>query len=556
MITWIQTSLQKHFRILLFVLLAVVIVSFVFTIGAAPGIGQGGQKVRTRTYFDINLGSPEDQQRLFGDAGLSILLQAGFPALQGDQLQAFALQRYAALHLARQLNLPSPNSAQLTTFIQSLGAFADAEGNFDATAYARFRDNLRTDPNLTEADIARVLADDFRYDQVLKLLGGPGYVLDGDVVRQLARADSQWSIEVLSVDYTTFAPAITPTEPALETFFEANAFRYEIPPRVSVGYVNFPASAFLDRVTLTEQEIRNHYDANPWRFPSAGTGEDGLPTFGEDPADNFAAVRDQVAASLRLQRANRLAANAASDVTVAMFDAQVPAADIPAFLARRGLEILPAAPFTRSAVPALFGRAPRVGEEAFRLGPERPFSDALNIPGGAAILIWEETLPPEIPTLDQVREEVLADYVEREKRQRFLAAGRALRENIQTRLAAGESFATAATAAAAAAPLPLQVGATSHGPFTRRTPAPDVSPTVLGALENLDTGDLSEMVFSEQNGYLVVVTSRVAPDSDRQGAAFRGMRGQLAEFHSNQNATAYLAAMVESELARTAPVVR
>lgn len=556
MITWIQTSLQKHFRILLFVLLAVVIVSFVFTIGAAPGIGQGGQKVRTRAYFDINLGSPEDQQRLFGDAGLSIFIQAGYPALQGDQLQNYALQRYAGIHLARELNLPPPNGTQLTAFIQTLGAFANEEGDFDASAYERFRDNIRTDPNLTEGDIARVLADDYRYDQMLKLLGGPGYVLDSDVTRQLSRADAQWTLEVLAVDYTTFAPAITPGDAEVEAFFEANSFRYEVPPRVSVGYVSFPAAAYLDRVTLTEQEIRNHYDANPWRFPAPAAEDSETPVIGEGAADNFAAVRDQVAAALRLQRATRLAANAASDVTVAMFDAQVPAAEIPAYLANRGLNVTPAAPFTRNAVPALFGRSAQVGEEAFRLSEERPFSDALTIPGGAAILVWDETLPAHIPDLAEVREAVVADYAEREKRQRFLAAGRALRDSLTPRLAEGEPFAEAAQAAASAAPLPLQVGTTTHGPFTRRAPPEGVNQTVLGALEGLKAGDLSAMVLSEQNGYLVYVADYREPDLDPQSEAYRTMRAQLADFHSNQNASTYLAEIVEAELARSASVGR
>lgn len=81
MISWIQTALQKHFRIVFLVLLAIIIVSFVFTIGAAPGIGQADRGQLSRMFYGVNLGSPEETERLFGDANLSVMLQAGFPAL-------------------------------------------------------------------------------------------------------------------------------------------------------------------------------------------------------------------------------------------------------------------------------------------------------------------------------------------------------------------------------------------------------------------------------------------------------------------------------------------
>ena len=39
MISWIQRYFQHHFRTIFTVLLGVTIISFIFTIGAAPGLG-------------------------------------------------------------------------------------------------------------------------------------------------------------------------------------------------------------------------------------------------------------------------------------------------------------------------------------------------------------------------------------------------------------------------------------------------------------------------------------------------------------------------------------
>ncbi len=54
MISWLQTNFQKHFRVLFIVLLGVIIVAFVFTIGAAPGIGDGRNQNRNIQFLETN----------------------------------------------------------------------------------------------------------------------------------------------------------------------------------------------------------------------------------------------------------------------------------------------------------------------------------------------------------------------------------------------------------------------------------------------------------------------------------------------------------------------
>ena len=77
MITRIQRYFQHHFKAIFAVLLAVTIVSFIFTIGASPGLGRGDRRVVERHFFGYNLSLPDDQARLFGDAQLSASLSVG-----------------------------------------------------------------------------------------------------------------------------------------------------------------------------------------------------------------------------------------------------------------------------------------------------------------------------------------------------------------------------------------------------------------------------------------------------------------------------------------------
>ena len=65
-------------------------------------------------------------------------------------------------------------------------------------------------PQSGAVDVNRVLRDDARLEQLNKVVGGPGYVMPGDIKQQLIRADSTWTVQVATLDYASFNPAINP----------------------------------------------------------------------------------------------------------------------------------------------------------------------------------------------------------------------------------------------------------------------------------------------------------------------------------------------------------
>lgn len=552
MISWIQKTFQQHFRAIFLVLLILTIISFVFTIGASPGIGKAQTKALDRPFYGLNLGSQEDQKRLFRDAGISVFLQAGFSALGGEQLQAYALQRHAALHLADQLHVPGPSGADLVDYVKTLRAFAGENGTFDAARYAQFRDNLKLDATLTERDVSRILSDDYRYTQVQKLLAGPGYVLPVDVKQQLARAEAKWTIAVASADYAKFSPTVDSSEANLTKFFEENAFRYEIPPQVKVRAVRFPAAAYVSQVSVDDAAVRALYDSNPARFPKPAPADGkpavAIPAPGASDAD-FAAVRSQVEAALKLDRARNLAAKAASDLALALYEGKVAAPAVEAFLAARKLASSPVAPFSRTAAPAEFGGSPEIAAEAFRLGTARHFSDALPTPDGSVVLLWEESIAARQPLFAEVRAQVASDFAENEKRKRFVDAGRAARTQIESLVRSGKSLEQAVANPIAGLAFTVQ----SPAAFTFREPPASLEPAVFGALESLEKGSVSEMVTTGAKGLIVHVADKALPATDEANPRYVETRGQIAAFIGSRNAGDYLNELVEKELAKTAP---
>ncbi|MDB6128058.1 MAG: hypothetical protein JWM35_1954, partial [Verrucomicrobia bacterium] len=328
MISWIQRYFQHHFRIIFALILISTIISFIIAFGPGSNLGRGNdRRIVTREFFGYNLGNQDDQSRLIGDASLSAYLQNGDRQLEGADLQNYAFQRAAALSQADKLHVPAPTKEEIADFIKNLRMFQGENGQFDASRYANFRDSLKHNARLSEADVSRIISDDVRADRVEKILAGPGYVLPSDVKLLLERADSSWTIATATADYASFNPSIATNDAVLTKFFQDNTFRYTIAPRVVVSAAFFPASAYTNQVSVGEAEVRAYYDGNPGRFPNPTPR---AATAKPDPAADYAAVRPQVEAALKLERAQRFAAKAASDLSFALYDGKI-SAGTPAF---------------------------------------------------------------------------------------------------------------------------------------------------------------------------------------------------------------------------------
>ncbi len=554
MISWIQKYFQHHFKIIFAVLLAMIIVAFVFTIGAAPGIGRASREAYERRVFGYNLGSPEDQTRLFGDAQLSAQLQTGY-GIGGAELEQYALQRAASLSLANELHIPATTQAEIADHIKTLRIFVNQEGQFDAQRYATFRDSLKTNPNLNEAVVSRVIGDDVRAAKVEKLLAGPGYVLPVDVKRQLERVDASWTLGVAKIDYASFNPSIPTNDAALTKFFEENSFRYEIPPRVVVSYADFAALPLLSSVQVTDEEVRAYYNANPARFPKPAPA-DPKAAPQTDPAADFAAVRPQVETALKLERARRLASKAASDFSYELYERKLKPGtpEFAEFLASQKVTVKDLAPFTREQGPAELANSPEIAAEAFKLNQDRVVSDAVASPSGAVVLFWKDLQPARQPLLTEVRDRVVSDYVESEKRKRFVELGRSIRTAIESRLKSGDTFEAAANAAASSNS--VKVEAKQLPPFTLRQPPQDLDYTVYGTLERLEKGRVSDMVIGRDQGVIVYAADKKLPNLQESSPEFTNTREQIASAVARVGANTYLSDWVAQVMKDSEPKVQ
>lgn len=546
MISWIQITFEKHTKVFLAFLLIVITIPFVFTIGAAPGIGRGERTITKREFFGYNLVNPSDQRRISFDAQVSILLRVGYMMpMGGNQLQDFAFQRTAALSLADRYHIPQPTAAQRDKYLTSLRIFQNAQGQFDAVQYNNFRDQLKSQREITEADVARVAADEVRIQQLTELLSGPGYVAPIEVANLLSLASTQWTIRVASFDLATYNPVAAPSEEILAKYYEENEAAFVIEARANVDFVTFKTADFAQADALNDDEVVAFFEANKQRF--AAPPADGKPA--AEPT--LATARPQVEAAMRAELASRRAATAASDFAYDLYEQKLPKASpvIDTLVAKYKGRRATAPLFTRAAPPAGLPWTEQIVKAAFLLDDSRYYSDALPLGSDQIVLLWRETLPKFQPELKEVHAEVLAAYIANEKTLALQRNGAVWKSAVEAKLAAGVKFEDAVAALAAAPKSEVK----TYGPFTRRQPADGVPGPVAGALDRLAAGAVSDLLLDEKNGYLVQVAEKKAPTIDGTQAEYVQAGVQLSTQAASASRALALSELVQAELARTAP---
>ncbi len=223
------------------------------------------------------------------------------------------------------------------------------------------------------------------------------------------------------------------------------------------------------------------------------------------------------------------------------------------------------APFYVDAPPAELGGSPESANEAFRLGKDHFFSDALTTPGGSVILLWKETIPAYTPLLSEVQSKVTADYKEELRHKLFISElGQTIHDQLVSHLKAGDTFekavnvanlvasiTTAANPNAPATRVKLEIK--TFPPFTQRQPPKDLAASVRANLDRLETGNVSDLIFSDNKGWFIYVVAKKRPDLTEANPQFASARDKLAPMVANASLGASLLEIITQEQKKSAP---
>ncbi|AWI08318.1 peptidylprolyl isomerase [Ereboglobus luteus] len=556
MITWIQKTFHEHFRFVFIALLVVSIIAFIFINNTSIGLGLFRAQVEKRPFFGINLAESRALERIQKDAIISVFFQFGSIPPKNEHLQQLAMKRHALVYTANQLRLPHPPGNEIKNRIKTLRYFKDAHGKYDDSRYLHFQvsPKIGTGMDMTFDDFLRVMSDDLRIEHLQTLISGPGYVMPREVRNIIRQNEATWTLISAGVDFKNALKPVDADESHIKGYFEANRQKYAIAPQVRVDYIEFPSSLFLSAVSVTEDEVRAYYDANPARFPKSMTIA-GAP---QSHDQGYELVRPNAEALLRQQRAQALAATSASELALALDRGGIlpGTPEFDEFLKKNQVSAKPLPAFSRESPPAQFGRhAAAMAKEGFSLNAEARYSNPVTINQGAAILVWQESIPGRPAEFSEVAEKVKDDYINEEQQKQIQVVGKRIKQQVETDLKEGFPFQVAITRAAVGEG--AGVTTKNHSPFSLRQRdarrqggrnAPGIDRDIMNALWHLDQGQLSNMTIVGHAGKFVYAQNVKYPDLTEANPEYVRIGNDMAVRRANSAFDAYVQDLVDTEL--------
>ncbi|MFL2833294.1 MAG: hypothetical protein ACJ0BK_06755 [Coraliomargaritaceae bacterium] len=515
MISWIQHHLIRHGRWLFLFLLAIIIVAFVFTIGATPGCTTDHSGYEENLFYGIDLNSPRESEVIIEKVQLSAILN-GQEIRSDEQFQNQLTSRIALLHLAEEIGVPSPNQETLSDYITTKAAFLGADGKFSTDAYTSFVDSMESNPRTSQGLVIVVLEEDYRINQIGSVLSGPGYLLPAEAISQTQRRATKLSLTTAELNYADFSPEINVEETALREYYEANKLRYEIPERIKASYVYFSLETYVEKVPEpSEAELREHFISNQDGFvadyeltkpkPAESLADGEVETPKESNTVTFSDVREAVTQSYLIEQETRMANEAAQGFAYTLYRDEIKR-DSAAFnelLNEANLSLTEIEPYTLAGANQR-ALSSDLLESAFKLGGNRYYSDAYAVDGGFAVLLYEGRIAPEIPDFEAVQPELTNDYKTDEKRRLFNERGESLQAKLKVKIAEGIDFIEAAEA--------LGLGTASFDTFSVQEAPRDLNRSALQLAQSMQSGDISPMLTSDGTGIFVYVANKTVPE--------------------------------------------
>ena len=547
MISWIQHHLIRHGRWIFLSLLALIIVAFVFTIGATPGCTTDRSGYEENLFYGIDLNSPRESEVIVEKVRLSAFLN-GQQISSEEQFQNQLTSRIALLHLAGEIGVPSPSQETLADYIKTKDAFRGDNGEFSADAYTAFVDSMESNPGTTQGLFIVLLEEDYRINQIGSVLSGPGYLLPSEAMAQTQRNATELNLVTAELNYADFIPEITLEESALREYYDANTLRYEIPERIKASYVLFDLEDYLEKVPEpSEAELREHFTSNQDNFvadfestkskPAESVAGEEVEIPKEVNTVTFSDVREAVAQSYLIEQKNRMANEAAQGFAYTLYRDEIKhdSAAFVALLNDSNLSLTEIEPYT------LAGASQRalssdLLESAFKLGGNRYYSDAYAVDGGFAVLLYEGRIAPEIPEFEAVQSKVINDYKTDEKRRLFNEKGESLQAELKTKIVEGIEFVEAAEA--------LGLGTATFETFSVQEAPRELNRSALQLAQGMQAGDISPMLTSDGTGIFVYLVNKNIPEIASDNEELKQAEDFLARYAAYTSGSSFVNELV------------
>ena len=511
-------SIRRHQKWLWFLIIAVVILSFVVFFSPTARYDRGARG------GDTDLGTIDGKPiardqfiATYRESLLSYLFRYGeWPTKDAMSRQmdydadAETRNRLLLLQRVHDLGIHVADDAA-ANWIANSPVFKDREkGNFRKDSYDMFVKNKLAEAGLSETDFHRFARHEAAIQHLAAVVGGHGKLVSTAEAEMLFRQENEMaSVSLVVLANTNYLASVKVTPDEIARFYTNRMSMYRTPERVQVSYVRFMATNFTAEA---EQQLVSNTNLNQQldqiylqRGVNFFVEADGKPMAA-------AAAKEKIKGELKTELSLRAARRAAAAFAEELFAAK-PATEATLEKLAQTKKLLSGvtAPFDQFNGPAEFRVLDQFTQAAFKLSTEEPFSVPLPDQDSVFVIALKKRVPSEVPPLDSLRERVTSDFRQSQAREASRKAGELFQAAATNMIASGKSFQDAAAAS--------KLTVITPSAFNKSTRAlADLDPRVdLQNLKNaafrLAPGEVSSFVSTADGGFVVYLRS-LAPADD------------------------------------------
>lgn len=432
-------TIRKHSKAMWWVIIAAIIITFVWWGSQGPQNGNGGGVGNYGVMNGVTI-TPAIYSEAQREVKLFYFFSSGgnWPG-RGRQLQGFDVEQETF------------NRILITLKMKELGIHVDDDAVNKVAAdrmrslasgkpvtLKEFESAILAPEKLTTADFERYIRNELGIQQLFATLGMSGELVSADEVRALYQRDHQKiSTQVALFSGANYAKSVVSTPEKINEFYTNQMQRYQLPERVRVHYVAFPFSNYLaaaktelNNLTNLAELVENAVIQMGTNFPA------GVNSVEEAKAKLIENEEKRIAGSNALK--------AASEFDKTLYEATpAAAANIVTLAKERGMTAQISMPFSQNEAPLGLDVGADFVRAAYSLTAEEPFTDP--VPGSETfyVIAYHSQLPSEIPSLDSIRDRVTQDFQFIESATLARKAAIDFESGLSNALAGGKSFADA-----------------------------------------------------------------------------------------------------------------
>jgi hypothetical protein len=429
-------TIRKHQTWLWALIITVIIISFVLFFSPYSKLNNSsrssnlgtiaGQRLTTEDYFNAKR---EAELYYFFSRGGS------WPAADAKERMGFDLERetYQWLLLVRkqeQLDIHISSEAVAQAARDVVSQFQKA----GITSPTMFVQQVLRPHGLDVNDFERYMRHSLGLQELISTVALGGKLVTPQEAKSLyVREHEEVATEAVFFSGSNYLAEVTVTPEAIGNYYTNNQAKYRIPEQVQVNYVKVPISNFLAQAEeeLTKTNLAQIVDENYQRL---GTNH-ALIRDAKTPEEAKAKIREELIRGRALAEARKKGLEFARP----LFDLDPKTANLQEQAKTNGLTVEVSAPFGPDG-PKDMEVEQNFTKAAFTRTPDEPFAGPLMGKDGVYVISENKRIPSRIPPLEEIKNQVEADYKNGQGLTRARQAGQAFAQMATNGIAQGKTF--------------------------------------------------------------------------------------------------------------------